>query len=230
MVRNQEYLYMSWISKSIPLIALTILGLVVATIPISIAMGLQQEKRHFRTVREGFFYRSGQMTVPGLARTVHDLGIKTVITLRDGNKPDDPPPDLAEENWCRQNGLNYHRFRPLAWEGFDGSPAPVESNISKYLKVLGDYESYPIMLHCFAGIHRTGTYAAIYRMEVEHWPLEKAVQEMRACGYTQIENDLDLCGFIMGYRPGERMKALPATISRDSMLIPVSGLSNAFNR
>lgn len=209
------------------LFGLTVLGLAFVAIPITLAMGIQQDKRHFRTVRERLFYRSGQMNGPGLARTVHDFGIKTVITLRDANKPSDPPPDLSEENWCRENGLNYHRFRPLAWESGDGLPAPVESNISKYLQILGDTKNYPILLHCFAGIHRTGTYAAIYRMEVEHWPLEKAVHEMRSCGYTHIENDKDLCGFIMGYRRSERFKALPSTICRESMLIPVSGLSYA---
>lgn len=221
---------MAWKHKSPSLIGLSILACVLTGLPIALAMKIQQDKRHFRTVREGIFYRSGQMNGPGLARTIHDLGIRTVITLRDTTKPDDPPPDLSEENWCRENGLNYHRFRPLAWEGNEGSPAPVELNITKYLKILENTDNYPILLHCFAGIHRTGTYAAIYRMEVERWPLEKAIHEMRACGYARMEKDTDLYGFISGYRPAERMKGLPATLKRDSMLLPVSGLSNVVIR
>lgn len=218
---------MSWKFEVFLQFGLSVLALVVVAVPIALALGIQHDMRHFRTVREGLFYRSGQMNGPGLARTVHDFGIRTVITLRDAIKSGDPPPDLSEENWCRENGLNYHRFRPLPWESGNQSPAPVESNVSKYLQILGDANNYPILLHCFAGIHRTGTYTAIYRMEVEHWPIEKAVQEMRNCGYTHIENDKDLCGFIMGYRPSERFKALPSTLRRESMLIPVSGLSYA---
>lgn len=164
------------------------------------------------------------MTLEGLGRTSHDLQIRTVVSLRDGSNPGDPPPDLDEENWCRENGLNYLRLRPMAWEGTENKPAPVEPNVKKYLELLRDERNYPILLHCFAGIHRTGTYTAIYRMEVEGWPLDRAMNEMRACGYTHIEGDKDLLGFLLQYKPGNRVDGLPKTLRRESLLLPVSGL------
>lgn len=218
---------MAWNRHFSLVLGLTIAGLGFAWFPIALAFKSQQEKRHFRTVREGIFYRSGQMTGPGLARIVHDFGIRTVISLRDASREGDTPPDFAEEAWCRESGLNYHRFRPLPWEGIDGSPAPVEKNVSRYLDVLKNPDNYPVLLHCFAGIHRTGTYTAIYRMEVEGWALDRAMNEMRNCGYSGIEQDKDLHGFLTSYRPGERLKGLPKVIGRDSMLLPATNISHA---
>jgi len=202
-------------------------GVLLVLVPVSLALRSQNEKKHFRTVREGVFYRSGQMSVPGLARTVHDFSIRTVITLRDSEKPGLSPPDKEEETWCHESGLNFFRLRPLAWEGQNGSPAPVEANVSKYLEVLSNPSNYPILLHCFAGIHRTGAYTAIYRMEIENWQLEKALEEMKACGYANLENDRDLHGYISHYIAGERQKGLPRLITRNSWLATSVGLTNA---
>ena len=35
--------------------------------------------------------------------------------------------------------------------------------------VMADPGNYPVLVHCFAGIHRTGAYCAVYRMEFERW-------------------------------------------------------------
>ena len=215
---------MAWFRKNSLTTGLVIIALCLIAIPIILATEIQHQKRHFRTVRENLFYRSGQMTLEGLGRTSHDLQIRTVVSLRDGSNPGDPPPDLDEENWCHENGLNYLRLRPMAWEGTENKPAPVEPNVKKYLELLRDERNYPILLHCFAGIHRTGTYTAIYRMEVEGLPLDRAMNEMRACGYTHIEGDKDLLGFLLQYKPGNRVDGLPKTLRRESLLLPVSGL------
>jgi hypothetical protein len=61
-------------------------------------------------------------------------------------------------------------------------------------------------------------------MEVEGWSLDRAMNEMRACGYTHIEGDKDLLGFLLQYKPGNRVDGLPKTLRRESLLLPVSGL------
>ena len=82
---------------------------------------MQVRGRNFHIVREGVLYRSGQISVEGLQRLVHDYQIKTVITLRDAQRPGDPPPDLAEEEWCRKEEILHVRIPPRAWEAADGS-------------------------------------------------------------------------------------------------------------
>ena len=103
-------------------------------------------------------YRSGQMRLPGLKRVVHDFGIRTVITLRDKAVSGSLPLDLAEENYCGKEEINYYRLPLLNWEAPDGS-APVDENIRKFRDILNDPRNHPILVHCQAGIHRTGATA-----------------------------------------------------------------------
>src|SRR5438876_101324 len=80
--------------------------------------------RNFHTVRPGVLYRSGQLSPWGLKRVVHDHGIRTVISLRDSDVPGQAPPDLAEEAFCRAEGIAHHRFTPRVWWSADGGPVP----------------------------------------------------------------------------------------------------------
>src|SRR6516164_282577 len=89
--------------------------------PILFTYYQESQIRHFREVRDGILYRSGQLSLDGLKRVVHDYGIKTVITLRDAHFQGDPPPDLAEEDYCRDQEINYHRIPPRKWFSADGS-------------------------------------------------------------------------------------------------------------
>ena len=55
--------------------------------------------------------------------------------------------------------------------------------IDDFLKICDDPANYPILIHCMAGLHRTGALTAVYRMEYEGWSVADAVRELRANGY-----------------------------------------------
>ncbi len=156
--------------------------------------------RHFHVVEDGVLYRSGQLTLSGLKRLLHDHGIKTVITLRDAAHPDQPPPDLEEEKYCKGMELNYHRITPQPWWASDGS-IPAEKGVKLFLDVLRDPANYPVLIHCFAGIHRTGAFCALYRMEFHHWSNEQAIAEVIAHGYANLNEEMDLLSYLEQYRP-----------------------------
>lgn len=192
----------------------TILGgmLIVASlaVPIAMAQKLLKSQKNFRVVTDGTFYRSGQMTLPGIKQMVHDHGFKTVVTLRDSYVAGEPSPDLEEETWCRAQEIQYLRLTPMAWEPIHpGEEPPVAANLRKYLGVLNKPESYPILVHCFAGIHRTGAYTALYRMEKEGWPVDRAINEMRLLGYDRIDEEKDILGFLKAYKPGSLSQKAP---------------------
>ena len=168
--------------------------------PLGYAYHRQTQIRNLHAVRPGVLYRSGQMSLAGLKTVIHDYGIKTVITLRDASYPDGAPPDFSEENYCDAEEINYVRISPRTWWAPDGS-VPAEEGVRRFREVIDHADHYPVLIHCFGGIHRTGAFCAIYRMEYEHWTNEQAIAEMRACGYRDLDDEWDLLGYLEQYRP-----------------------------
>ena len=66
---------------------------------------------------------------------------------------------------------------------------------------MDDSNRYPVLVHCFAGIHRTGAMVALYRMEYERWPTAEALDELRANGYRNLDDEWDVLGYLEQYRP-----------------------------
>ncbi len=188
-------------------------GTVLALIFGPVAYGLHEEKQtlKFRVVRPGVLYRSAQLTLPGLKRIVHDYGIRTVVSLRDEDRPD----DAAEEAYCHKEEVSFFRLPPRHWDAIDG-PAEVEPNVNKFRDIISDPDNYPILVHCFAGIHRTGAYVAIYHMERDHWTNDEAIADLRAGGYTTLSTDLDLLGYLEQYRPTWQQSAEPPAATADT--------------
>jgi protein-tyrosine phosphatase len=172
----------------------TVLALIAG--PLVYAFREEKQMRNFRVVRQGVLYRSAQMSLAGLMRAVNDYGIRTVISLRDADRPD----DLAEEAYCRKEEINFYRLPPRHWDTSNG-PAEAEPNVRKFLEIIDDPDNYPILVHCFAGVHRTGAYVAVYRMERERWSNEQAIAEVKAMGYDNLDDELDVLTYLEGYRP-----------------------------
>jgi protein tyrosine/serine phosphatase len=164
--------------------------------PVAFACHQQAQTRNFRVVRAGVLYRSGQMTLDGLKRVIHDYGIRTVVNLREGVTR----ADVAEETYCVAEEINFLRIPPRNWAEVDGV-VPVEEGVRKFKGVMSDPRNYPVLVHCMAGIHRTGAYCAIYRMEFERWSNDRALAEMRACGYSNLDDEWDILGYLEQYRP-----------------------------
>jgi protein tyrosine/serine phosphatase len=177
--------------------------------PLGFAYYQQNQIRHFRVVHDGVLYRSGQLSLSGLKRIIHDYGIKTVVTLRDAYYPGDLPPDLEEEDYCLVQDINYFRITPRAWWS-QGGAIPADKGVEQFLEVMDNPRHHPVLIHCFAGIHRTGAFCAIYRMEYERWSNAEAIAEMKACGYNNLDDEFDVLGYVEHYQP--RWKGL--SISR----------------
>lgn len=187
--------------RGIPTLVGCLIVVLLIVSPIVYGVRSLREMREFRVVREGVLYRSGQMKPPALRRVVHDYGIRTIINLREKtplNKVDED-----EEHFCAREEINYHRFPVLHWESADG-PAPIEGNVRQFREIIEDPRNHPVLIHCHAGIHRTGAYCAIFRMEYDGWSNADAVAELKACGYENLFNELDVLGYLQRYHPAHR--------------------------
>jgi protein tyrosine/serine phosphatase len=180
-------------------------GLFVAAILIGIPAGYAHyrhtQSRNVRVVEPEILYRSGQLSKAGLERLIHDHGIRTVISLRDSDDPSVPPPDRHEEHFCEKQDIKFVRVTPKSWwPEYDGPP-PAEKGVATFLKVMDDPANYPVLLHCFAGTHRTGAMVAIYRMEFNHWSNDEALAELRNGGYKNLDKELDVLTYLEKYQP-----------------------------
>ena len=111
--------------------------------------------------------------------------------------------DRAEEEFCNDAGIRFVRLPPRSWDGGAGN-ADNDDNVRTFLEVMRDPANYPVLVHCFAGIHRTGAYCAVYHMEFHHWDNERAIADVIARGYSNLPEELDLLTFLEQYRPSWR--------------------------
>ncbi|MFN5290422.1 MAG: fused DSP-PTPase phosphatase/NAD kinase-like protein [Planctomycetia bacterium] len=178
-----------------------VLVVVALVLPIQVANYQKKQFRNFHVVNPNVIYRSGQMPLPAIHKIINDFHIKSIVSLRDSYDAGKAPPDAAEEKFAQEYGLKYLRLTPKKWESESGETPPILENISKYLELISDPANLPVLVHCFAGIHRTGAYCAIYRMEFEGWSNDKVIDELKKMGYYQIEKEKDVYDFIKNYKP-----------------------------
>ena len=112
-----------------------------------------------------------------------------------------PDPDEWEEKFCAARKLNHYRVVPRVWEPDTRGYIPAEDTIREFLAVTDRKENYPILVHCFAGIHRTGTMCAIFRMEYHRWPADRAINEMQICGFDPLDMQENIEGYLRAYQP-----------------------------
>ncbi len=111
-------------------------------------------------------YRSAQPTVEGF-KNLEKLGIKTVINLRAVHSDKD-----------ETAGLNL-RCEDISFKSWH----PEQEDIIKFIKIIQNKENGPFLIHCQHGADRTGMMSAIYRMYVQGWTKEDAIDEMKNGGF-----------------------------------------------
>jgi len=154
--------------------------------------------RHFRIVKERRLYRSGQLSPAALDEVIHDHGIKRVVCLRSLAREGDSRLEDAEQRWCADRGIRYIRFHPAAWDS-----TTTRANLETFLDLMDDSASGPVLIHCFAGLHRTGVFCAVYHMEHDGWTNDEAVAEMVSIGY--FHEDPSALTFLRNYVPRKRI-------------------------
>lgn len=100
-------------------------------------------------------YRSPQLDGKQLQQLIDEKGIKTIINLR-GDNPDEKW-FQEEKNVADKNGLT------LVNISMSARSIPHRSRLLKLLDALRDAPK-PILIHCKAGVDRTGEASALYQM------------------------------------------------------------------
>lgn len=127
-------------------------------------------------VAPGIYRGSAPSTLAGLD-SLKGMGIKTLVNLRHYH-------GTAEEQGCRERGIDYVRIV------LESSDAPRDDDVRHFLRVVTDPGRHPVYVHCWRGKDRTGVMIAAYRMAVQGWPRDAALQEMEDFGFYHGWRDL----------------------------------------
>lgn len=127
-------------------------------------------------------YRGAQPTAEGM-KELAGMGIKTVVCLRAFH---------SDEDLLKGTSLAYVPIPMKTWDA-------EEPDVLRFLSMVTDTNRTPVFVHCQHGADRTGTLCAIYRMVVQGWPREKAIEEMTRGGFGFHKLWVNLVKFIEGF-------------------------------
>jgi protein tyrosine/serine phosphatase len=124
-------------------------------------------------------YRGAQPTPAGM-RALQELGVRTVINLRE--------PD-ADTAGLRGTNLAYESIPMTAFR-------PNDDDVVRFLRVVSAADRGPVFVHCKRGADRTGLMCAVYRIAVQGWSKEQALDEMTRGGFGFCEGYQNLVRYI----------------------------------
>jgi tyrosine-protein phosphatase SIW14 len=160
--------------------------------------------KRFAAVEDGVLYRSSQPTARQLANLVKNHGIKTLLVVREGDGE-----SLREESdFAKAHGISVVHI-PIK------SREPIsDDQIRAFFGCVDGPANRPVLIHCSAGKHRTGFLCALYRIERQGWPVDRAVDEMLSFNFD-TEDQAPLLNQLRQYVP-RRTASAPVDASTSS--------------
>ena len=115
--------------------------------------------------------RSGQPTAQEF-KWLKQQGYKGVVNFRlEGEYK-----EIADD--AKLPGFNKLGFNYLRLQIRDGG-TPTDKQAKDFLSFVKNKKNQPVLIHCRGGIGRTGLAIALYRYEVQNWPMDTAILESR---------------------------------------------------
>ena len=116
-------------------------------------------------------YYRGAQPEPGDYQSLKDLGVNTIVDLR--NDPTD-----YEKSSAEALGMKYVNIPMSGWK------TPKMSSINQFLALMNDPSTGVVYVHCKAGRHRASVMGAAYRYTKYGWDYDKVYKEMKAFRYS----------------------------------------------
>lgn len=150
--------------------------------------------KRLSAVVDGKLYRSGEVTPAQLARLRDELGIERVVCLLNPAEP----VTQREREAAQELGIEWRNI------GLTGDGASDAAERGRLLEVLTEPNAPPTLVHCAAGVNRTGLAVGLYRIHVQGWSYDDVLAEMKEFDFEDLPKHENL-------RSALRAAANPAT-------------------
>ncbi|MHC4567649.1 MAG: fused DSP-PTPase phosphatase/NAD kinase-like protein [Planctomycetota bacterium] len=124
-------------------------------------------------------YRGAQPSAEGM-KQLEKLGIKTVVNLRFLT---------SDRKMLKGTQLDYEHINTTTL-------TTDTRDVIRFLKIAAAPERTPVFVHCHRGIDRAGVMCAAYRIVLEGWTREEAIEEMTKGGFTSRTIKKNLLDYI----------------------------------
>jgi protein tyrosine/serine phosphatase len=131
--------------------------------------------KHFRVVQPGVLYTSGQPRGMDYTRLLYKYHIATIINLREADEHREELWYNEEVTWVRENGVDYYEL-PITKRP---SYFPDKKTQKKFLEIMTDEKSWPVLIHDSAGKKRVSMMAAVWLIKQQGYTIEKTYQVVR---------------------------------------------------
>lgn len=148
-----------------------------------------EHARRLRVVADGVLYRCGQLPAAGFRDAHRKYGFKTVINLQEEARDPLLPvsvfkkPTVKETEVLADLGVRYVCLDGGVLDDPRLAPGSRPAVIDEFLTIMDKPENHPVLIHCKAGLHRTGLLVAVYRMEYQDRTAGDAMEELKANGF-----------------------------------------------
>lgn len=158
-------------------------------------------------------YYRGAQPEPGDYQALKELGVNTVIDLRND-------PTEYEKREVEALGMKYVNIPMSGWK------YAKDTQVEEFMKLMNDPATGVVYAHCKAGKHRTGLTGAIYRFEKYGWDYDKAYAEMKNYDYTSWPVHYNIKTYVQDYAKEMKSRRTTAAASQAAVAVPaVQGLN-----
>ncbi len=136
--------------------------------------------KRFAEVVPGQLYRSGAATPGQIERVARDFGVRRVICLLNPEDPDAADEIAAERDKVLELGMEWINI-PMRGNGASTPAARAELTAA-----LLDPNAAPTLVHCAAGVNRTGLAVGLYRILAQDWTYPEVLDELRRRDFDDL--------------------------------------------
>jgi len=186
------------------MLAVVVIGVVIAG---AVAYRTWLATYHFAEVRRGVLYRDGNRSMRQFEIALGKGNIRTVVMLNDDGEARKEP-FASEIELCRQRGVRLVRI-PVGL-----GRRPNTEDVRRFLDVMADKSSHPVLVHCAQGVRRTGMVVAAYQMSEMGLGAGQAKEAVLLWG-RKWDRLADVRGFIDDYDAQARAVGSSHIVTRE---------------